>query len=70
MEGNSQHNKYEVTCQKSILRTEVDLDSLDDVLPHAPAKPKSEGVWRLVRSDVRDKKTNQLFTTMTWVVSY
>ena len=50
-------------------RTEVDLDSLDDMLPPAPSEPKSEGVWRLVRSDERDKKTNQLFTTMTWVVS-
>ncbi|KAK2554985.1 hypothetical protein P5673_023328 [Acropora cervicornis] len=51
----------------TIMKDEVDKDSVDYLLPPAPPEPKLEGVWRLVRIDERDKKTNQLATTMTWV---
>ena len=58
-----------ILSQKLIERDEVERDSLVYMLPPAPPEPKLDGIWRLVRIDERDKKTNQLSTTMTWVVS-
>ncbi|KAL9951005.1 hypothetical protein ACROYT_G043591 [Oculina patagonica] len=45
----------------------VDLDSLDDILLPTPPPVEEEGIWKLERKFVKDKKTNTVTTYMVWV---